>query len=110
MLAVETVMPLRRQRIVVVQRGAMELFERLRARFAEDPNTVIIWDRRTGRERQSEVLDAPVERRRGDRRYPDNHAALLATRGFFVVHPLRQRGGDIHGDGNGGGGAPLLGT
>jgi hypothetical protein len=86
-------MPLRRQRIVVVKRGAIELFERLRARFADDPDTAVIWDRRTGRERRNGALDVPVERRRGDRRYPNDHVALLAGRGFFVVHPLRHRAG-----------------
>jgi hypothetical protein len=86
-------MPLRRQRIVVVKRGAIELYERLRARFADDPDTAVIWDRRTDRERRSGALDVPLKRRRGDRRYPDDYAALLAGRGFFVVSPLRHRRG-----------------
>jgi hypothetical protein len=85
-------MPLGRQRIVIVRPGAIDLFERLKARFAEDPDTVMIWDRRTGQDRRRWLQSVPVERRIRRRRHP-NGAAVLASRGFFVVRPIRRDAG-----------------
>jgi len=85
-------MPLGRQRIVIVRPGAIDLFERLQAGFAEDPDTVVIWDRRTGQDRRRRVQSVSVERRTRGRRYP-NGTAVLASRGFFVVCPIRRAAG-----------------
>ncbi len=69
----------RPQRLVIVRRGAVELFRELQERFSSDPDTVVLWDRR--------VTDRRVtDRRRSERRFPDN-PTILSERGFLVVRP-----------------------
>lgn len=78
------------RRYIIVRRGDKELFDRLRTRFADDPQTVVRYDRRTGaRRRAREPLVA--ERRRGERRLPHNADHILATRGYFVIRGTRPR-------------------
>ncbi len=78
------------RRYIIVRRGDKELFDRLRTRYADDPQTVVRYDRRTGaRRRAREPLVA--ERRRGERRLPHNADRILATRGYFVIRGTRPR-------------------
>jgi hypothetical protein len=73
-------MPVRPQRLVIVRRGDTALFESLTEQFAKDPETQVLWDRRM------------VDRRHGERRFPDGSAAL-AERGFFVTRATWTGGG-----------------
>ena len=65
-------MPVGPQRLVIVRRGETALYESLAEQFRKDPETQVLWDRRV------------VDRRHGERRFPDSGAAL-AERGFFVT-------------------------
>ena len=79
-----------RPRLVIVRRGATELFYALQARYAGDPTrTAVIWDRRVSEDRRGVVREVPVERRRGERRFPVNSAAILNARGFVATQALR---------------------
>ena len=78
------------RRIIVVRRGDEELFDRLRRRYAADPETVVRYDRRTGPRRRAGNPTAS-ERRRGERRLPHDIDSILATRGYFVVRAQRRR-------------------
>jgi len=78
------------RRIIVVRRGDEELFDRLRKRFAADPETVVRYDRRTG-SRRSAGHPTVSERRRGERRLPHDIDSILTTRGYFVVRTQRRR-------------------
>ena len=75
-------------RVIIVRRGATDVYVHLGSQFADDPKTVIMYDRRT-RERRS--LQQPLlqervaERRRGERRLPSNDPEILIKRGFFVT-------------------------
>ena len=66
------------RRIVVVRAGATALYRALARRFADDPATLVIVDRRRGRR------DASIPRQRTDRRFPQDTEVLLG-RGFYVV-------------------------
>jgi hypothetical protein len=78
------------RRIIVVRRGDEALFERLRKRFAADPETVVRYDRRTGpRRRAGQPMVS--ERRRGERRLPHEAEIILATRGYFVIRAQQRR-------------------
>jgi hypothetical protein len=68
-------MSVRPVRLVVVRRGETALFESLEKQFATDPETRVIWDRRL------------VDRRHGERRFPDGMTALR-DRGFFVTRAV----------------------
>jgi hypothetical protein len=81
----------RAARLVVVRRGATELFQILCARYADDPETRVIWDRRVTEERRQTDESVPVERRREPRRSNGNATALLKDRGFFVATARRTR-------------------
>jgi hypothetical protein len=85
-------MPLRRQRIVIVRPGANDLFGSMKVWFAANDDTVVILDRRTGRDRRCRVQPVPIDRRRRRRRYP-NGTAVLASRGFFIVRAIRRDSG-----------------
>ena len=77
-------------RLVIVRRGATELYHALRARYTNDPATAaVIWDRRIREDRRSVVREVPVERRRGQRRFPVDSAAILEARGFVATRALR---------------------
>ncbi|HEV8309202.1 MAG TPA: hypothetical protein VGW35_16200 [Methylomirabilota bacterium] len=76
-------------RLVIVRRGAPELFQVLRARYADDPTTAVIWDRRIIEDRRRTVRKVSVERRRGPRRFSVDSTAILNTRGFFVARAVR---------------------
>src|SRR5204862_1798022 len=76
--------------IIVVRRGDEELCDRLRRRYAADPETVVRYERRTGPRRRAGKPTAS-ERRRGERRLPHDIDSILATRGYFVVRAQRHR-------------------
>jgi hypothetical protein len=69
----------------VVARDRPDLFAYLRDVFADDPDMVVLWDRRAGHGRRRRDTVVPVERRRRDRRaVPLGTWKLL---GFIVVPP-----------------------
>ena len=76
-----------RTRLVIVRRGATELFETLRRRFVEDPQTCVMWDKRSV-DRRAESRRVPNNRRRRERRQPLD-PSILAERGFFVTYESR---------------------
>ena len=78
------------RRIVIVRRGDEELFERLRERYARDPDTVVRYDRRAG-SRRSAGPSRASERRRGERRLPHEADIVLATRGYYVIRAQQRR-------------------
>ena len=78
------------RRIIIVRRGDEELLERLRKRFAGQPETVVRYDRRTGSRRRAGQPTAS-ERRRGERRLPHQADLILATRGYFVIRVQQRR-------------------
>jgi len=78
------------RRIIIVRRGDEELLERLRKRFAGQPETVVRYDRRTGSRRRARQPTAS-ERRRGERRLPHQADLILATRGYFVIRVQQRR-------------------
>src|SRR5438132_10232137 len=65
-------------RIVIVRYGATELYEHLKAKFASDELTIVIYDRRTATRR-----GGTRERRRRD------EVEALVRRGFYVIRPIR---------------------
>jgi hypothetical protein len=85
--------------LIVVRRGATDVFERLGAELAGKRNAPeVIWDRRV-RDRRVIIRDVAIERRRGERRAPLD-ATQWATRGYILVRSrpvprevARQRGG-----------------
>jgi hypothetical protein len=78
------------RRIIIVRRGDEELLERLRRRFASDPETVVRYDRRTG-SRRTAGQPTVSERRRGERRLPHEADVVLATRGYYVIRAQQRR-------------------
>jgi len=80
-------MTARPKRLVIVRRGAVELFREPEERFAGDPETLVFWDRRV------------ADRRRGDRRFPDN-PTILSERGFLVARPAWMSGTHLEGGGH----------
>jgi hypothetical protein len=78
--------PPRFTRIIVLRRGATPLFRDLQGRFAGDPDTHLIWDRRVA-DRRAMVQPVVENRRRGERRFPLNIGILL-TRGFLVARAV----------------------
>jgi len=67
------------------------MYERLRERFANDPGTVVIYDRRSGARRGAASRQRSAdERRSGERRFPQDHAIMLG-RGFYVARPRPAR-------------------
>jgi hypothetical protein len=80
----------RPQRLVIVQRGEVRLFEQLRARFGDDKDTVIVYDRRLNTRRgASRAQSSGSERRRRERRSADE-GWILKERGFYVSRQLRR--------------------
>jgi hypothetical protein len=77
---------IRPKRLVIVRSGATELYDLLLARFGNDPETVVLYDRR-GKPRRVRRQPTAVERRRGERRLPQD-PSILVSRGYFVT---RQR-------------------
>ena len=69
-------------RLFVIRRGEPETFRWFRARYAERPDTTVIWDRRIG-ERRTRVRDIPHERREHERRSP--RGAAWDAFGFVVA-------------------------
>ena len=55
-------------KLVIVRRGHFATFELLTRTFAGDARVQIIWDRRVGERRRSDVPPGKGERRRIDRR------------------------------------------
>jgi hypothetical protein len=74
-------------RLVIVQRGEAALFRELRQRFADDPKTRVIWERRTT-DRRGAPAKRTADRRRGDRRRPED-PSVFAGRGYFVSRSAR---------------------
>jgi len=75
----------RRPRLIVVRRGAVELFEELQARYRRDGRTTIIWDRRNAEGPNEESHRPPRERR-----FPRDRDILI-DRGFFVTRTGNRR-------------------
>ena len=71
--------------LVIVRRGETEVFERLKARFANSPGVQVMWDRRV-RDRRVIIQDVNNERRRGERRMPLD-ATMWTIRGYFLARP-----------------------
>lgn len=70
--------------LVVVHRGATQVFARLQAEFAGTLDVPkVIWDRRE-RDRRVIIRDVEVERRRGERRAPAD-ATLWTARGYILA-------------------------
>ena len=80
---------IRAKRLVIIRTGDTKLYEEFRARFADDPETLIIYDRRSGSRRRLKRQNVP-ERRRGERRLPHD-PDILTNRGFFVTRTDRGR-------------------
>lgn len=80
---------IRAKRLIIIRQGDTKLFTELRARFADDPETLVIYDRRSGSRRRLKRQSVP-ERRRGERRLPHD-PDILANRGFFVARADRGR-------------------
>ena len=80
---------IRARRLIIIRRGDTKLLEELRARFAEDPDTIVMYDRRSGSRRRLKRQGVP-ERRHGERRLPHD-PDILANRGFFVTRADRGR-------------------
>jgi hypothetical protein len=57
---------------MIVRRGCLDTFERLRQMFADDPEIQVVWDRRTGDrrvgERRRESRAESRDRRQNERR------------------------------------------
>ena len=68
--------------LIVVRSGATEQFERLKAQFANDPNTTVQFDRRVGPRRKRQE-SRPNERRGTDRRQAEDPRLLID--GWFKV-------------------------
>jgi hypothetical protein len=83
-------MPGPHRRLVIVRRGATELYEQLEAQFREDPDTVVLWDRRLGAGRRRADQVGAVARQTGDRRLPQD-PTILVTRGFWVTRAVDGR-------------------
>jgi hypothetical protein len=83
-------MPSPPNRLIIVRRGATELFLELQRRFAEDPETLMLWDRRTGDRRQAAV-PVLVERRQSGKRRFSVDEPILSVRGFFISRAVRRR-------------------
>jgi len=73
--------------LVIVARPHADLYEYLKAKFADDPNVQVILDRRHGEER-TETPGASAEKRAAERRRLAVDQALRA-RGLAVVIPQR---------------------
>jgi hypothetical protein len=70
----------RPRRLVIVRRGAVDVFQQLQQRFADNADTVVFWDRRVS------------DRRGGERRFPASES-ILRERGFLVARPAWTREG-----------------
>lgn len=80
---------IRARRLIIIRRGDTELSKDLRARFADDPETLVIYDRRSTSRRRLK-RQTVSERRRSERRLPHD-PEILANRGFFVTRAVRSR-------------------
>jgi len=69
---------------IVVRRGALKRFDRMKKKTAGLPVT-LMWDRRVGGERRSEASGVTRDRRRSDRRQQPPFTWALAD--FVVVEP-----------------------
>jgi hypothetical protein len=76
-----------RRRVIIIRRGAIELFQHLRVRYVGDAGAEVIWDRRATPDRRQAVREVPVERRGRQRRIADS-TAILHTRGFFAARMI----------------------
>ena len=82
---------IRARRLVIIRQGDTRLFREIQERFADDRETLIIYDRRATSRRRVKQSNMP-ERRRGERRLPHD-PEILANRGFFVTRAVRSRSG-----------------
>ena len=76
-----------RRRVIIVRRGAIELFHNLHVRYMGDRGAEVIWDRRRTLDRRQAVREVPVERRGRQRRIAKS-TAILHTRGFFAARMI----------------------
>ena len=74
--------------LIIVRRGATEQFERLKAQFADDPNTTVRFDRRIG-PRRPRRQDPTARRPREERRLPEDPRLLID--GWFMAPALPSR-------------------
>ena len=72
------------KRVVVVRRGDVALFECLSERFANDPGTVVLYDRRRTARAAAGVAWGQGDGRQTNRRWPQEDHVLF-ERGFYVV-------------------------
>jgi hypothetical protein len=77
-------------RLVIVRRDATGLYQVLRARYADDPGTVVLWDRRVTGDRRQAIQDVAVDRRRQERRASGDPTRGLETDGFIIVRAVRR--------------------
>jgi hypothetical protein len=77
------------KRFIIVRSGDEKLFDELQKKYAERPDTVVLYDRRVRQRRTTRRLTAD-ERRRAERRFPSDEG-IIATRGFFVTQVRRRR-------------------
>jgi hypothetical protein len=72
-------------RLLIVKRGALGLFRRFRAQFADDFTVKVVTDRRSAERRRDSVGHEP-DRRRGDRRRDERYVNLaLRSTGWVDV-------------------------
>lgn len=64
------------RRLIIVRRDAKSVYDELHVRFANDPITLIVYDRR---QPSSLAASGQQERRRSE------EAEILETRGFYVL-------------------------
>jgi len=77
------------RRIIVVRRDAADVYEQLQKAYADDSETVIIYDRRSGSE--ADDVAALRELTRERRRFHESD--ILKVRGFYNIR-LRPSGDD----------------
>jgi hypothetical protein len=84
MLLEQREMSSKRCRLVIVRRGKTALFRELKARFADDPATSVIWDQRVADRR---IVSSSLDRNRrwGRRRFPHD-PVVLSSRGYYVTY------------------------
>jgi hypothetical protein len=72
------------RRLIIVRPDDADLLQRLQRRYANDPHTMILYDRRSSasRRRVSEIVAS--NRRRASRRFPLD-SSIIKRRGYVVV-------------------------
>lgn len=71
--------------IFVVRQDRRDLYDRLQALLAREPNVEIVLDRRSGTNRRLRDLPSNPDRRRVDRRFRERVDAEIRERGWSVI-------------------------